>query len=322
MASIWKRAGAKAYNITFTDEKGSRKTVPGMVGHGDTAKLAAKLEADADRQRRGLADPQAERLAESARKALVVRDAAGKVVGGHLADFLADAAARGVAAPQRQTLSQRVADTLAKAGAERVRDLSPSRIQAAIAAFGEPTADRPEGLSKQSLTHYVRAVGQFSKWLHRERRTTEDLLFGLRSYNAETDPRRQRRGFTPAELAVLLPVTRQAPTRRGMTGPARATTYALAFTSGLRRNELRTLTAASFNLASDPPTVTVTAAYSKHRHIDVQPLPADVARLLAEYLATADPDKPFPLPDTTGRVLAADMADARAATGCTWTFTA
>jgi hypothetical protein len=107
--------------------------------------------------------------------------------------------------------------------------------------------------------------------------------------------------------------TGQAPTRWGMSGPARAAAYTLAFASGLRRNEIRTLTTASFNLGTDPPTVTVRAGYSKHRRTDVQPLPADVAEMLAGYLADADPDRPFLLPDKSGVMLHEDMADARAA---------
>jgi len=70
-------------------------------------------------------------------------------------------------------------------------------------------------------------------------------------------------------MALLLDITRQARLRWGMTGPARATAYLLAFNSGLRRNEIRTLTRARFALEADPPTVTVKAAYSKHRRTDV-----------------------------------------------------
>ena len=214
---------------------------------------------------------------------------------------------------QVHMLGQRVRDLLLRAGVKRLRDLSASRIQAAVAALGEPRPERPTGLSKQSLQHYVRAVKQFSRWLQREGRTAEHALAGVKGYNADTDKRRERRGFTADEMKALLAATRRAPDRWGMSGPARAAAYALAFASGLRRNEIRTLTRASFHLDGNPPTVTVKAGYSKHRREDVQPLPADVAKMLADFLATADPERPFPLPDKTGRMLAADMADARAA---------
>ena len=130
--------------------------------------------------------------------------------------------ARGVSPVQRHIIAQRCRDVLTRAGCRWARDLSAARIQAAIAALGEPTEDRPAGLSRQSLHHHTRALRQFSRWLFRERRTAEDALVGLRGYNAETDKRRERRGFTPDEMTALLAATRQAPRRWGMTGPARA----------------------------------------------------------------------------------------------------
>ena len=102
---------------------------------------------------------------------LMVLDAEDKVTGGHLADFLADLAARSVSAAQRQLVGQRIRDVLRRADCRFFRDLSAARVQAAIAAIGEPTKDRPDGLSKQSLQHYARACKQFSRWLQRERHT-------------------------------------------------------------------------------------------------------------------------------------------------------
>ena len=73
-----------------------------------------------------------------------------------------------------------------------------------------------------------------------------------------------------------------------MTGPDRATLYALAIGSGLRSKELRTLTPERFNLAADPPTVTVRACYAKNGREAVQPLPA----ALADRLAPGSPPSP------------------------------
>ena len=244
---------------------------------------------------------------------LMELDAAGAVSGGHLADFVADMAARNVSAAQQRNVTQRCRVILHRAGCRFLRDLSAARIQAAIAGLAAPTAARPAGLGKQSLQHHVRAVKQFSRWLRRERRTAEDVLVGLKGYNAETDRRHERRGFTADEMTTLVTATRQAPERWKLSGEARAAAYALAGWSGLRRNEIRTLTAASFDLFSEPPRVTVEAAYSKHRRRDVQPLPADVAVMLAGYLAGADPARPFALPDHTARMLREDMAAARVA---------
>jgi len=129
--------------------------------------------------------------------------------------------------------------------------------------------------------------------------------------NTAVDVRHARRGFTADEMTVLLAVTREAPRRWSLDGEARAVVYAMAFGTGLRRNEIRTLTARSFDLDADPPTVTVRAAYSKHRREDVQPIPAELAELLRGFLATADRKRPFPLTDKTAVMLRQDVRLAR-----------
>jgi len=321
--------------LDFADGDGRRWRLPGLTDKRQTEALARNVERLLSIRQSGDALPAdllkwleavpadfRQRLADAGLidreragglAALMMLDEDNKVTGGHLADFLADAEARGVSPIQRTMLAQRIRDVLRRAGAKWLRDLSAASVQAAIAALTTPTEANPRGLSKQSLQHYARACKQFSKWLQRERRTAEDMLIGVKGYNVETDKRHERRGFAADEMAALLDFTRKAPARWCMNPQARAAAYLLAFASGLRRNEIRTLTARSFDLQADPPTVKVEAGYSKHRRQDVQPLPADVAAMLAGYLADADPDRPFNLPGKTGKMLHEDMADARAA---------
>ena len=336
----WKAADgnkrkSKTWWLDFPDANGRRLRIAGLTDKRQTAVMASKVETLVAVQASGDSLPAEllrwleavpiafrERLAEfglidrervGGLAALVMVDDANKIIGGHLANFLADAKARGVSPTQRQLLGQRCRDVLDGAKARWLRDLTASRVQAAIAAMADPTEKRPRGLSKQSLQHYVRAIKQFARWLHRERRIAENPIVGLKGYNAETDRRHQRRGFAPDEMTVLLAYTQQAKDRWGMSGLSRAAAYHLAFASGLRRNEIRTLTIDSFDLAAEHPTVTVQAAYSKHRKTDVQPIPVNVADALAIYLASADPDRPFALPDKTGKMLHEDMAGARQA---------
>ena len=320
--------------LDFTDGNRRRLRLPGLSDRRQTEALARNVERLLNIRQSGDALPAdmlkwleavpadfRQRLADAGlidkdraggMAALMVLDENDKITGGHLADFLADAQARNVSPVQVHMLGQRCRDVLRRAGAKWLRDLSAASIQAAIAALTTATKEHPDGLSKQSLCHYVRAVKQFSKWLQRERRTAEDMLLGVKSYNVETDKRHERRGFTADEMDALLNYTAAAPARWNMTAQARAVAYRLAFSSGLRRNEIRTLTARSFDLDADPPIVTVQAGYSKRKRLDVQPLPADVADILAGYLADADPARPFALPDKSADMLRADMADARA----------
>lgn len=60
----------------------------------------------------------------------------------------------------------------------------------------------------------------------------------------------------------------------------------LAAWTGYRRQELASLTRSAFRLSSNPPTVTVTAAYSKRRRQGVIPLHPEVADRLKSWLAT------------------------------------
>lgn len=69
-----------------------------------------------------------------------------------------------------------------------------------------------------------------------------------------------------------------------LAGTDRALIYALAMTSGYRAGELGSLEPGKFDLYSEPPTARVRAAYNKNRKESVQPIPADVAMVLRNYL--------------------------------------
>jgi len=100
-----------------------------------------------------------------------------------------------------------------------------------------------------------------------------------------------------------------------MAGADRAMLYALAVSSGLRSAELRSLPPGTFDLDADPPTVTVAAAYSKHRRDDMQPLPERLVTELRGYLdGRGRTAAVFSMPHPSGvsRRLKADLRLARA----------
>lgn len=86
------------------------------------------------------------------------------------------------------------------------------------------------------------------------------------------------------QIEQLLNAARQGPPLRRMSGPDRAMLYAVAAYTGLRASELASLTTASFDLDSDTPTVTVAAAYSKHRRQEVLPLHQSLVSELRPWL--------------------------------------
>jgi integrase len=160
-----------------------------------------------------------------------------------------------------------------------VGDLSASRVQSFLADL------REKEKSVQTSNHYLRAVKQFSRWLVKDRRAADDPLAHLAMLNFSTDRRHDRRPFSETELAAILHAAYTGPYVRRMSGPDRAMLYVVAGYTGLRASELANLTPESFDLDSNPPTVTVEAAYSKHRREDVLPLHLSLVHLLRPWLA-------------------------------------
>src|SRR5262249_26275750 len=108
--------------------------------------------------------------------------------------------------------------------------------------------------------------------------------------------------------------TNKEPERFGMSGQDRALLYRLAVETGLRAGELRSLTRASFNFDSNPPTVTVLAGYSKRRREDTLPLRPDVAACINHRFGNRSPAATvFKMPNAYDVIdmLRADLASAR-----------
>jgi integrase len=119
----------------------------------------------------------------------------------------------------------------------------------------------------------------------RAKRIGSNPLDTLSLLNVQTDVRSGRRELTADELRRLLDATRASGRMyRGLTGEDRFHLYLTAATTGFRANALANLTPAEFDLSADPPTVTLAARFNKSRKPKVQPIPADAAARLSEYL--------------------------------------
>jgi integrase len=161
-----------------------------------------------------------------------------------------------------------------------ISELSASRIEAALAEMRE----QPR-FGTQTSNHYLAAVKQFARWLVKDRRAAENPLAHLVGGNVKLDRRHERRELSDAELVYLFDSTRNACRVRKMTGPDREMLYLVSVYTGLRASELASLEPESFALDDALPTLTVEAAYSKHRREDVLPLHTDLVRRLRPWLA-------------------------------------
>jgi integrase len=138
------------------------------------------------------------------------------------------------------------------------------------------------GISAQTYCFYVKNLKQFGKWMVRNRRAILNPFDNLEVVNTDTDRRHDRRALTADERAKLLTTTTTGPVRLGMAGIDRYWLYRLALETGLRADELRSLTVSSFDLEAR--TVTVKAGYSKRRREDVLPIGVGLCDELRGFL--------------------------------------
>ena len=238
------------------------------------------------------------------------RVAAGKPLSKHVDEFEKSLRAKGDTEKHARLVANRIRKVVVGCRFQFWSDLSASRIQCYLADL----RNNGEGIAIQTSNFYLQAIKQFCKWMVRDRRASQSPVEHLQGQNVQTDRRHDRRALSVEEMRWLLTVTLEGPKQAGITGAERYLIYRQAVESGLRANEVRTLTRSSFDLDSGEPTVTVLAGYSKRRRKDVLPLRADTVELLRHHLATKLPDaQAFQMPkkDRLAHVLRADLAAAR-----------
>jgi integrase len=113
-----------------------------------------------------------------------------------------------------------------------------------------------------------------------DRRASESPIAHLKPVTI-TELEVNRRALNGNELQRLLDTTETGPNLYGMSGYERYLLYRFAVETGLRANEIRSLTVGDFDF--DNLTVTVKASSSKHRRQDIQALKPDTAELLRKY---------------------------------------
>lgn len=145
---------------------------------------------------------------------------------------------------------------------------------------------RTGGSSHRTVNADLAAIRSFCRWLMKRERIHRDPTATLQPLNVEEDRRLERRALTDAESAKLIATTLASErVFRHLTSRERAHMYMLCQRTGLRRKELRSLTANSFDFSESPAIVTVQAAHSKRRRLDRLPLPEDIAVAMQQFLS-------------------------------------
>ena len=295
MASIFKPKGRKKYVILYFDENDQRRKATGATDKGVTERIARDLENRVALRREGVLDARDD----------AYRNHEAKTLRHHLDDWKADLVAKGNTAKHAVLFSERARRVATMAKADRLSDLAPARIQAALSAL------RNEGRSLATCNHHRAAIRAFSRWAWKDGRLRDDSLVGVTGFNAREDRRHDRRTLGMDDLGRLIRVAHEGTPYRKMIGPARALCYRLAVATGLRYAEIKSTTPGSFDLASEAPTVTVAAGYTKNGQPATLPLPSELADDLAPYIASIAPEAPaFSLPDRGADMLKVDLAAA------------
>ncbi|MHC4867775.1 MAG: tyrosine-type recombinase/integrase [Planctomycetota bacterium] len=243
--------------IDYKTAEGTRKRIKGFKDKAGTAQLAAKLEREAELAQAGVVDKYAKHRS--------------RPLAEHLADFKTSLLSKGTTGGHAQLTSNRIRAILEGCRFTLMADISASKTLKYLAER------RHNGLSVKSSNDYLQAVKQLCRWLVADRRMADNPLAYLSGLNAKIDRRHDRRALSAEELTRLIDTTDKSRTHHKMTGRERALLYLLVANTGLRAGEAASLTWRSFDLDNPAPTVTVLAAFSKHRRQDVLPLRSDVA---------------------------------------------
>jgi integrase len=159
-------------------------------------------------------------------------------------------------------------------------DVTAAKIAEQLAALR-----RDRGISMTTSNQYLTHAKSFFIWLVKERRIAINPIAHLEAGNNRLDRRHDRRELTEDELRRLLAAARASErVYRGLTGEDRFHLYATACGTGFRASALASLVPESFDLDGEMPIVTLPARHDKSRVGRVQPLPADVAALLRDFL--------------------------------------
>lgn len=304
MATIFKRGGSGQrggrYYISYFDHAGVRQTQSARTSDKSAAeRIAAKLEADAALRREGVIDPHLEAVSQHARR----------TIESHLEDYKAKLSAANCH-PRHICSTEMCIRAFATAGAfETVSDITAD----AVNRYAQVLRGRERSL--RTIQAYLTAIKSFTKWLAANHKLPRDPLSSVKKPNPQSDKnRRRRRMLLREEWQWLRDTTEKGPVRFGMPAAARVLLYAVAIQTGLRSNELRSLTRGRLFLDQNPPFITCEAGSTKNRKAARQYVQADLARQLQQFLAKQPPGGPiFRMPHTTdvARMLRADLAAAR-----------
>lgn len=290
---------AGCWYARYKDADGiARRISTGCNDEQAARRVLSDLRADVEKVRSGILTP-----AESHAAGHVARP-----VGEHITDYLAFLKAKTVRGRKLSDSHRYNAEKLLKrlfqeCGIKRIGDISRHRM---VKWLGDQT-DRSEK-APRTVLKYRTTLMTFCKWALREGRLAANPLVELPGVAVDED-RRRRRALTMDEIAALLDATTMRPLRDSLLirrgkrkgqegakvgqavqerlvrlGRERALIYKTLIYTGLRKNELATLTVADMHLESERPYAQLAGKNAKNGKGAMIPLRADLVQDLREHL--------------------------------------
>jgi len=280
MASIFKLGRDKSkkrahWYYQFVDHTGKKQMRKGFTDKALTEQAAAKAEHEARLRKTGLIDPLSEQISDQQKSSIEK----------HLEDYEMSLLTKGTTRKHVTLVIGRIRCIVAGCTFKTLASINADRVESFMSSLRTK-----KDLGPRSYNHYLQAFESFCNWLVSRRRVRENPVRGIPRLNQQVDIRHARRSLTQEEFRKLVQSARESDELiQCFDGETRARIYLLSYMTGLRRGELASLTPDSFNLDSDPPTVTVEASCSKHRRKDVLPLHPELVKSLIEWLPSAGP---------------------------------
>ncbi len=302
MASVFKRGGKKAkgnYYASWVDHKGERQTkCTRTTDKAAAERIAKKYEADAVLRRENVIDATLEAISTESQRSIE----------SHLADYANKLRAANRTAKHITSTTNFIRCIAEHAGFETAADISADGVNRYAGKL------RDEGRSARTVQAHLNAIKAFTKWLTEHLKLPRDPLASVKKPNPKADRRRERRMLLPDEWRQLEAVTSSGFQRYGMTGQERLLLYRTALQTGLRSNELRSLTRGRLYLDSTPPNIVCKAGSTKNRKDARQYIQPELAADLLAHITIKTPKAPvfnMPHESNLARMLRNDLAEAR-----------
>jgi integrase len=310
-----KKKKCSHYYLTFTDNRQIRRRLPAYSDKRASERLAQRIEELLSCG--GILSPDLQKWIETLpgkqRRKLIewelidnyrFSENIGKLLSEHLKDFRAYLLARENSKAYVKQITERIEYVFSECGFKVWTDIDANKIYTFLGDM------RKNGIGQRTFNFYLKGAKSFCRWMIRDRRVTPPSPLEHLSTIKQTEIRRKRRALAVDEQSKLLEVAAAGKPHHNLTGPERALVYKLAIQTGLRSNELKSLTKSSFDFIEG--TVTVQAGYTKNKETAVIDLKRQTAEELKIYLANKLPHmNAFAMPDQPVKMLKKDLKAAK-----------